>query len=131
MPRSSLGDLERSVIETLWDAGDAWLTVREVHETLARNRDIAYTTVMTVLDRMTRKELLERERDGRAWRYRATQTRGAMTAEVMRQALGEFTEKTSQRDRTAALVAFVGEASAADRRALREALAALEGRADR
>ena len=131
MPRSNLGDLERSVIETLWDAGDAWLTVREVHESLAKSRDIAYTTVMTVLDRMTRKDLVERERDGRAWRYRPTQSRGAMTAEVMRQALGEFTEETNPRDRAAALVAFVGEASASDRRALREALATLERRKSR
>ena len=129
--RAQLGDLERSVMETLWDAGDGWLTVREVHEVLARGRDIAYTTVMTVLDRMTRKELVERERAGRAWRYRPTHSRGAMTAEVMRQALGEFAEEANQDDRTAALVAFVGEASASDREALREALAALERRTPR
>ena len=114
-------------METLWEAGDAWLTVREVHDVLAKDRDIAYTTVMTVLDRMARKEIVEREREGRAWRYRPTQTRGAMTAEVMRQALGEFAE-TNKHDREAALVAFVGEASAADRQALRDALAALERR---
>ena len=115
-------------METLWDAGDGWMTVREVHDVLAKDRDIAYTTVMTVLDRMARKDLVAREREGRAWRYQPTQTRGAMTAEVMRQALGEFAEETNKHDRQAALVAFVGEASAADRRALREALAALERR---
>jgi predicted transcriptional regulator len=114
-------------METLWDAGDGWRTVREVHEVLAKDRDIAYTTVMTVLDRMARKDMVERERDGRAWRYRPAQSRGAMTADVMRQALGEFAE-TNERDREAALVAFVGEASAADRQALRDALAALERR---
>jgi predicted transcriptional regulator len=130
VPRlSRLGDLERSVMETLWDAGDAWLTVRDVHDKLTEGRDIAYTTVMTVLDRMTRKHLVEREREGRAWRYRPTQTRGAMTAEVMRQALGEFAEEANRRDREAALVAFVGEATAADRQALRDALTALERRA--
>jgi predicted transcriptional regulator len=115
-------------METLWDAGDAWMTVREVHDVLAKDRDIAYTTVMTVLDRMARKDIVEREREGRAWRYRPTQTRDAMTAEVMRQALGEFAEEANKSDREAALVAFVGEASAADRKALREALAALERR---
>jgi predicted transcriptional regulator len=114
-------------METLWDAGDGWLTVREVHDVLAKDRDIAYTTVMTVLDRMARKDLVQREREGRAWRYRAAQTRGAMTAEVMRQALGEFAE-ANERDREDALVAFVGDASAADRQALRDALAALERR---
>ena len=117
-------------METLWDAGDGWLTVREVHDVLAKDRDIAYTTVMTVLDRMARKDLVAREREGRAWRYRPTQSRGAMTAEVMRDALGEFAEEANSSDRQAALVAFVGEASAADRRALRDALVALERRAD-
>lgn len=128
MPRSQLGDLERSVMETLWDVGDGWLTVRDVHDVLAGGRDIAYTTVMTVLDRMSRKGLVEREREGRAWRYRPTQSRGAMTAEVMRQALGEFAEETNRHDRAAALVAFVGEASAEDRKALSDALVALERR---
>jgi len=113
-------------METLWDAGDGWLTVREVHDVLARDRDIAYTTVMTVLDRMAHKDLVEREREGRAWRYRPTQSRGSMTAEVMRQALGEFADVRNKRDREAALVAFVGEATDADRQALRDALAALE-----
>jgi predicted transcriptional regulator len=115
-------------METLWDAGDSGMTVREVHDVLAKGRDIAYTTVMTVLDRMTRKDIVEREREGRAWRYRPTQSRGAMTAEVMRDALGEFVQESNPVDRQAALVAFVGEASAADRKALRKALAELERR---
>jgi predicted transcriptional regulator len=114
-------------METLWD-GDGWLTVRQVHDKLAEGRDIAYTTVMTVLDRMARKGLVERVRDGRAWTYRPAQSRGAMTAEVMRQALGEFAQEANPADRTAALVAFVGEASDADRQALRAALAELERR---
>jgi predicted transcriptional regulator len=129
VPRSNLGDLERSVMETLWDAGDGWLTVRDVHDRLSAGRDIAYTTVMTVLDRMTRKQIVEREREGRAWRYRPTQSRGQMTAEVMRQALGEFAEEANADDRAAALVAFVGEASDADRQALRDALTELDRRA--
>jgi predicted transcriptional regulator len=129
VPRQSrLGDLERSVLETLWEAGDGWLTVREVHDVLVKDRDIAYTTVMTVLDRMARKDVVAREREGRAWKYRPAQSRGEMTAEVMRQALGEFAEEANARDRQAALVAFVGEASDADRQALRDALAALERR---
>lgn len=115
-------------MEALWDAPDegeraGWMTVREVHGVLSERRDIAYTTVMTVLDRLTRKSLAVRQRDGRAYRYRPADNRGAMTAEAMRGALDEVTSA----DRTAALVAFVGEASDADRAALREALAQLEG----
>lgn len=125
MPRrSQLGDLERAVLEVLWASADEPLTVREVHEALAAGRDLAYTTVMTVLDRMARKELVEQQRAGRAYRYRALSSRSEMTAELMRDTLGEFAEE----DRRAALVAFVDEASDADRRALREALAKLERR---
>jgi predicted transcriptional regulator len=113
-------------METLWAAGDGWLTVRDVHDALASERDIAYTTVMTVLDRMARKDLVEREREGRAWRYRPTQSRGGMTAEVMRQALGEFAAEDNPHDRQAALAAFVSEATDADREALRTALDARE-----
>ncbi len=122
--RSQLGDLERAVLETLWAAAEEPLTVREVHEALGRERDIAYTTVMTVLDRMARKDMVEQQRDGRAYRYRALSTRSEMTAELMRDTLGEFAED----DRRAALVAFVGDASEDDRRALREALAELDRR---
>jgi predicted transcriptional regulator len=125
MPRrSQLGDLERAVLEVLWAPADEPLTVREVHEALAAGRDLAYTTVMTVLDRMARKDLVEQQRAGRAYRYRALSSRSEMTAELMRDTLGEFAEE----DRRAALVAFVDEASDADRRALREALAQLERR---
>ena len=60
MPHSTsaprLGDLERVVMERLWDAGPTdGATVREVHEALEKDREIAYTTVMTVLDRLAKK----------------------------------------------------------------------------
>ena len=58
-----LGELERSVMNVLWDAA-APLTVREVLDGLG-DRDLAYTTVMTVLDRLGSKEMVRRERDGR------------------------------------------------------------------
>ena len=120
---SRMGELERAVMDELWSVDDdGWLTVREVHERLARSRDIAYTTVMTVMDRLSKKSLVRQQRDGRAYRYQAAASRGAMTADLMRGALEEF----SERDRRGALVAFVGEASAEERAALREALAALE-----
>jgi predicted transcriptional regulator len=122
-----MGELERAVMEVLWSAApeDGWWTVRDVHAALAARpgrRDSAYTTVMTVLQRMAGKGLVEQQRDGRAYRYRAAGSREEMTAGLMRDALDEFASD----DRRTALVAFVGEASAADREALREALEALE-----
>jgi predicted transcriptional regulator len=122
---SRMGDLERAVMEQLWAYDEqAWPTVREVHEALAADREIAYTTVMTVLDRLAKKGVVEQRREGRAYRYRASGSRGEMTADLMREALAEFAED----DRRDALVAFVGESSEEERAALRAALADLESR---
>lgn len=63
-----LGDLEQHVMAVLWRAQRS-LSVREVHEMLHYSRDVAYTTVMTVLDRLSKKGVVERRIDGRAWLY--------------------------------------------------------------
>lgn len=120
-----MGELEQAVLEALWDLdasageGRPGASGREVHDKLA-GRDLAYTTVMTVLDRLVGKDVVVRERDGRAFRYAPRLTRAAMTAELMHEAL----EGTGA-DRDQALVSFVGEASAEDLAALRRALADL------
>ncbi len=109
-------------MEVLWSRGDQEsCTVREVHAELATHRDIAYTTVMTVLDRLAKKDVVRQERDGRAYRYRAAASRGSMTAELMRETLTDFGRDSRQ----SALVAFVEEASADDIAALKQALADL------
>ncbi len=127
MPRSRRGDLEQAVLDQLWSTGaDRWWTVREVHEALAAHRDIAYTTVMTVLQRLAGKEMVRRRRDGRAHHYQAVAGRGVMTAGVMREAL----EELAGPDRRAALVAFVAGATDADRAALLGALGRPRGGPD-
>jgi predicted transcriptional regulator len=126
MPRTAkphLGGLERAVMDALWATpAGGWLTVREVHHSLVQSRDIAYTTVMTVLDRLARKELVTQERAGRAFLYRAQATRAALAAELMHEALDDVATD----DRGQALVAFVGAARQSDLDALRRALADLE-----
>lgn len=62
---SQLGPLEERLLETLWARGNA--TVRDLVEDSCR--DLAYTTVMTTLDRLFKKNLLSREAEGRAFRY--------------------------------------------------------------
>jgi predicted transcriptional regulator len=119
---SRMGDLERAVLDRLWALGPEWSTVRDVHEALSQDRDIAYTTVMTVMDRLAKKGVVQRERAGRANRYRAAGSRGEMTADLMREALAEFADQ----DRRTALLAFVGDATEEEREALRQALAELE-----
>ena len=69
--RAALGRLERSVMEVLWARGE--LSVREVARRLGR--PLAYTTVMTTLDRLYKKNLLERRKEERAFRYAPRITR--------------------------------------------------------
>jgi predicted transcriptional regulator len=100
----ALGDLEREVMTQLWDAGEP-LTVRQVHERVSRDRDLAYTTVMTVLDRLAKKAVVIQEKTDRAYRYAPAQTREEMTAGLMLDAL------QATPDRDAALAHFVGRLS--------------------
>jgi predicted transcriptional regulator len=99
----ALGDLEREVMTQLWNAGEP-LTVRQVHERLSRDRDLAYTTVMTVLDRLAKKGVVTQQRADRAYRYAPAQTREEMTAALMLDALSAAPDGV----RDAALAHFVG-----------------------
>ncbi len=69
-----LGELEQAVMDVLWAQTGA-LSVREVHARLIADRDLAYTTVMTVLDRLAKKGIVCRNLDGRAWHYRPLASR--------------------------------------------------------
>ncbi|HEY7486474.1 MAG TPA: BlaI/MecI/CopY family transcriptional regulator [Streptosporangiaceae bacterium] len=114
-----LGELERTVMEVLWarvDAGQGAATAREVGRALAGDRDLAHTTVMTVLDRLAKKGFLQRERDGRAWRYRPVASREGYVAELMLGAL----DLTGDRD--AALAHFARSVSGDEAEVLRRAL---------
>ena len=64
----ALGDLEVQVMRRIW-ARRGPATVREVLSDLQVDRDIAYTTVMTTLDRLYKKNLLDRYKSERAFRY--------------------------------------------------------------
>ena len=122
-PKSSLGDLERSVMDVLWGLEeDQEVTVRDVHDALSATRDVAYTTVMTVMDRLARKGMTLQRKEGRAYTYRARASRAEMTADLMRGTLSDL----GSGEREPALVAFVEDASAEDVAALRRALAALD-----
>ena len=68
---AQLGPLERRLLEAIWERGNA--TVRELVE--GGKTGLAYTTLMTTLDRLYKKNLLSRHADGRAFRYTARFTR--------------------------------------------------------
>ena len=76
--QTALGTLERDVMDVLWLCGD--LAVRDVQSRLGR--PIAYTTVMTTLDRLFKKGLLERRQSGRAFLYSAALTRAQLQAQI-------------------------------------------------
>ncbi|WP_333766925.1 BlaI/MecI/CopY family transcriptional regulator [Streptomyces sp. IBSBF 2435] len=118
MPRP-LGDLEDAVMTRVW----AWnrpVTVREVLEDLARDRTIAYTTVMTVMDNLRQKGWLRREADGRAYRYEAVSTRAAYSAALMNEAWA------ASDNPAAALVHFFGMMSPEQREAVRDAMRVIQ-----
>ena len=113
------GELEAVVMDRLW-SWDWPVVVRDVLEDLQRDRTIAYTTVMTVLDNLYRKGFVIREKDGRAYRYRPANTREEHTASLMEQALA------GGGDRGTALLHFVERMPAAEIARLREALNSFE-----
>ncbi len=92
------------------------VTVREVLEDLQKERSIAYTTVMTVLDNLHQKGWVRREAEGRAYRYEAVSTRAAYSAALMNEAW------STSDNPAAALVAFFGMMSPEQRNALRDAV---------
>ncbi|MFE6102519.1 BlaI/MecI/CopY family transcriptional regulator [Streptomyces laurentii] len=114
MPRQ-LGELEDAVMTRVWQWNRA-VTVREVLEDLQRERSIAYTTVMTVLDNLHQKGWVRREVEGRAYRYTAVSTRAAYSAALMNEAWAQSDNPA------AALVAFFGMMSPGQREALDDAV---------
>jgi predicted transcriptional regulator len=120
-PSSRLGDLERALMDHLWAAdqqGEGALTVRQVHDQVGIGRGLAYTTVLTVLDRLAKKGLLLQQRDGRAYRYRPVATREELTASALRSAFGGL----DRDDRQAAIMHFIDDATPDELDDLRAAL---------
>lgn len=105
-------------MDVLWDVVPGTsdgVTVREVADALD-GRELAYTTVMTVLDRLAGKGMVQREREGRAWRYRPAASREAHIAQLMLDAL----DLGGSRD--AALVRFARSVTGTEAEVLRAAL---------
>jgi BlaI family penicillinase repressor len=65
----SLGAQELALMKVVWRLGE--VSVREVYETLRRRRQLAYTTVMTMMNTLEAKGYLKRALHGRAYRYRS------------------------------------------------------------
>jgi predicted transcriptional regulator len=115
--RRGFGELEQAVMRAVW-ARDGAVTGREIVDELTRSRQVAYTTVLTVMDRLVRKGLLAKEPAGRAYTYRPRQSREAYVAALMAKVLGEA------EDHAAVLLRFVEQLPPDDAARLRTALQA-------
>ena len=75
-----LGPAQTEIMNVVWRKQSA--TVPEIHAAINKKRktDVAYTTVLTFVQRLHARNLLEREPEGRTFRYRATQSRDELLA---------------------------------------------------
>lgn len=110
-----LGTLEAAVMQRLWAWG-AGVSTRDVVTDLQRDRGIAYTTVMTVLDNLHRKGLVRRTKVGRAFQYEAVESREAHVAGLLEDVLGDAG------DRSGTLMRFVGRLDPSEQAELRRML---------
>ena len=83
-----LGELENAIMRVLWSANEP-VTVRAVFEVLSRERQLAYTTVMTVLDRLAKKGKVQRKQEGRAWIYVPAATQSSLIVAEMEGLIAE------------------------------------------
>lgn len=118
----TLGVLERSVMNALWESEDG-LSAPELGERLvaseapAKRRELATTTLLTVLSRLESKGFVSRTRSTRPHRYHAVNSRSEHTAELMHEVL------QLAPDRDDALARFVGGVSPTEAETLRRLLA--------
>ena len=111
---SPLGILERAFLEALWERSVP-MSARDVQAAYV-DRQLAYATVRTVLNRLAEKGLVRRVHGHRAWLYEPAASREAFVAELMLQALNLTAHRES------ALAHFVRAVKPADADALRHAL---------
>ncbi len=121
-----LSDLQLAVLAVLWNEEEA--TVARVREALENERDLAPTTVATILSRLEKRGIVERRTEGRQFVYRAAVSR----QEVRRSMVAQITERLFAGD-PASLVSHLvteGEIDADQIAALRDRIARGDGEDD-
>tara|TARA_R110002096_G_scaffold361075_3_gene554186 strand:+ start:90987 stop:91355 length:369 start_codon:yes stop_codon:yes gene_type:complete len=119
----ALGSLEEQIMSILWK-GEA-LAVRSVMAKLTKK--LAYTTVMTTLDRLHKKGLLTREREGIAFVYRAGLSRDEFHRKLVEETVGSLLEEST----ASVLAAFVDTAAEIDEDNLKKLEALIAERRNR
>lgn len=122
-----LGELQARIMEIAW--AHTTITVRDVHEALGSERNLAYTTVMTVMSRLADQGVLARELEGKTYLYRPACTRDEFRAGISSTivndlvadfgdlALSQFVDALERADpvRLESLRKFFGERESEDR----------------
>ena len=83
-----LAPLELDCMNTLWPMGEG--TVRDIRDRLAQRLPRAYTTIMTIMDRLARKGIVERRKVNRAYIYRPNLTADQARTQALAQVLSNF-----------------------------------------
>ncbi len=118
--------LELECLNALWTLGEG--NVKQVREIVTASRPLAYTTIMTVLDRLVRKGKLDRRKAGRAYDYAPRTARDEMRRTAIRELVAGFFGGSESE-----LLRFLGagaEAGAEPAHAPRSAAAPEEARID-
>ena len=84
------GDLEADIMKIVWKSEE--ITVREVYEELRQERKLAYTTVMTIMNRLVDKNLLKRKSRGNAFVYTATVSENEFATRLVSEVLDGLLE---------------------------------------
>lgn len=103
MTSYNLGPLEQEVMDCVWR--DKEVSVRDVYSCLKKSRKIAYTTVMTIMTRLTEKRFLARKKTGKAFLYTPKKTK-EQTAKTM---IGKIVDSLVDQFGEEAVVAFSDE----------------------
>lgn len=110
-----LGSLEERIMEVLWAAGPS--AVREVCAKLKGKPPLAYTTVMTTLDRLFKKGLLKRQKEGTAFVYEPALSRDDYRRRIVESTVSGLMARST--DANPVLAAFVDAAAEVDETNLR------------
>lgn len=108
-----LGSLESDVMEVVW-LKNTEVSVRDILETLVGTREIAYTTVMTIMGRLAEKGLLTRRKEGNAFLFSPVITREDFTAQLVDNVVDDLLSDFSE----AAMASFINRVGKKDLEAI-------------
>ncbi|MEN9580850.1 MAG: hypothetical protein RJA70_3859 [Pseudomonadota bacterium] len=111
-----LHDLEAEVMDVVWSRELKGFAVSDVHAVLEKRREIAYTTVMTILGRLYEKGVVLRYKDGKRYLYDAQSSREEFLQQTAREVLERLGEPAGKQS----LALLVETVSASDDKALDE-----------